>query len=236
MYNEDEVNTLNNIEIENNYIENNYIENNYIENNDNNDNNDIENIEFNIEGFEQTLRYTKNVFHGLYGSQFYVLLYKEWLFYEINHELIKQFALLKCNALLGDTINIHINKIVTYIWSISQYINYSIYHNISNTSSIPNIYQINKITCLFKEKEEEEEKEEPLLIDECNICYENTHNNNFIELNCKKMNCSHKICYLCIKKILIPKNTKICCSICRRQIITITTKDSNIQTEINQLI
>jgi hypothetical protein len=67
---------------------------------------------------------------------------------------------------------------------------------------------------------------------ECEICYEEYENKNFV-----KLNCGHKFCKDCIKKSLQNEKRAIpCCAYCRSEIKTFELKERSIKSYLNELI
>lgn len=67
---------------------------------------------------------------------------------------------------------------------------------------------------------------------ECNICYENHKNENFVSLNCK-----HEFCKTCVKNAIKSDKRKTpCCAYCREKISKITSRTIEVQEELSELI
>lgn len=67
---------------------------------------------------------------------------------------------------------------------------------------------------------------------ECNICYEENKNINFV-----KFDCGHKFCKDCVKNSLQnEKRENYCCAFCRKEIKNFNFAEETIMNEFNQLI
>jgi len=99
-------------------------------------------------------------------------------------------------------------------------------HNIFNNSTLINneIENIENINNNIKFNTNKNKKKEENNICNCNICYENKKQKNFV-----KLNCNHEFCYECIIKSFEINTNKIkTCALCRGIITEIETSNKNI--------
>ena len=171
-------------------------------------------------------------------------------------QLIKAFAIIKCNLSTRDQIDVCIESIVNYFRSIftenqepvniEEFVTQSEQVIVITTENIRGsgirddilflrflryIWQydykkFNITTTLNNSDENLEEKYE------CNICYENCKKIKFI-----KLNCNHEFCNDCVKKSLQNEiNTSLRCAFCRSEVINFEVRDLSIKDELNEFI
>jgi hypothetical protein len=183
--------------------------------------------------------------------------FKNWLmtyYLEMDRELVKAYAISKCDCRLRSSVDFIIDKIVEHIYPeqngneedviplideiiqddnlltlrILQFLRY--YTRINN-ESLNDSEQKLDITVQIEENDKME-------IDkncDCAICYED----NLSEKNFVKLNCQHNFCKDCLQTCL--KNVYInqqipSCALCRAEITTIVVHDEKIQDEFNEII
>jgi hypothetical protein len=173
--------------------------------------------------------------------------FKQWLinYYLDYSDLVKAFAISKCNCTNSYMPDIIVNKIIDYIYYerdiISDYIPFSAdltqddYDRAMLLLSLQ--YGENDTTRKFNisttiKKLDENKSEENC---DCAICYgDNLKETNFVTLNCE-----HKFCKDCLKSSL--EHTPLTqekphCALCRTEITSILTHDESIKEIFNNII
>ena len=191
--------------------------------------------------FENECLISKNICDLTNNSR---VSFKQWLLYyymnnNINNNLIKAFAVRKCNCLINSSPNIFIEKIINYIYQereeIQEFIPFTeIVSALLLLSEDENMaIARNKFTIHKSIEKLDEIKSEELC--ECAICYEDgLQNKNFITLNCE-----HKFCKDCFKGSLshTPLSQPIpTCALCRTEILSIIIHEESVKDELNDLI
>lgn len=176
--------------------------------------------------------------------------FKQWLinYYMDYSELVKVFAISKCNCTFSYMPDIIVDKIINYIYNeedeeTPEFIPFSAaeitqddYDRAMLLLSLSE-YNENNIKRKFKisthiEKLDENKSEE---ICECAICY----GDDLIAKNFVTLNCQHKFCVDCLKCSMVhtPINQdKMNCALCRTEITTILVHDESINDKFNKLI
>ena len=189
------------------------------------------------------------------------IMFRNWLCDKsiLFPHIVRTFAVRKCGSLMRHTINVCIDNIVQYIYqdmnesidiiptpndngfgNLMRSINYVIFtrdrNNILEADILlgfrnyifqneTSLQRDTKFAFVSKLEETPDTKE----FCDCAICYEDDIKNiNFI-----KLNCSHKFCNVCLKKMCQHKqnNGIPCCPLCRSDITVLTFKDKNIQND-----
>jgi hypothetical protein len=184
----------------------------------------------------------KGIFYLTNNARFY---FKQWLmnYYIQNSEIVKAFAISKCNCRLNTLPEFIIEQITNYIFEdreepLPDYIPLIEGHNIAAQALIllslegyannrRSKFIINtNIQPLDVVKSEE--------ICECSICYgDELREKNFISLNC-----NHKFCKDCFKGSL--EHTLLSqiptCALCRTEISSIKVHDESVKNDLDELI
>ena len=167
--------------------------------------------------------------------------FKQWLLYyymNVNNNLIKAFAIRKCNCVINSSPNLFIENIINYIYQeraeIQDFIPFTeIVSALLLLSDDENNITRNKFTINKSIETLDEIKSTELC--ECAICYEDgLQNKNFITLNCE-----HKFCKDCFKGSLshTPLSQEIpTCALCRTEILSIVIHEESVKDELSYLI
>jgi hypothetical protein len=108
-----------------------------------------------------------------------------------------------------------------------EYISYSLLFTEFLMSINQNIVSNDNTKFYIKINFSQQIEEESSKICQCNICYENNENKNFINFEC-----GHKFCKECVKKTLQNEiRQKYCCAYCRSEIKEFNINDASILNE-----
>jgi hypothetical protein len=167
--------------------------------------------------------------------------FKQWLLYyymNIDNNLIKSFAIRKCNCVINSSPNLFIENIINYIYQereeIQEFIPFTeIVSALLLLSDYENNITRNKFTINKSIEKLDDDKSEELC--DCAICYEDgLQNKNFITLNCE-----HKFCKDCFKGSLshtLASQPIPTCALCRTEILSIVIHEESVKDELSDLI
>ena len=168
--------------------------------------------------------------------------FKDWLmeyYLVVDREVVKAFAISKCNCRLYSNIDEILVNITNYIYGDQEEV---------NTGLIQEFY--NLLQTHGNEVEEEEEttdkfniattieqidEQQGAEICECSICYED----GIPKKHSVTLNCNHKFCKDCFKGCL--KSTPVYrdlprCALCREDISSITVHDESVKSEFDEYL
>ena len=169
--------------------------------------------------------------------------FKDWLmeyYLVVDREVVKAFAISKCNCRLYSNIDEILVNITNYIYGDQEEV---------NTGLIEEFYNLLQTHGNEVEEEEEEttdkfniattieqiDEQQGAEICECSICYED----GIPKKHSVTLNCNHKFCKDCFKGCL--KSTPVYrdlprCALCREDISSITVHDESVKSEFDEYL
>jgi hypothetical protein len=188
-----------------------------------------------------------------------VSYFKIWLL-SLNTDLIKGYAIRYCSALTRHSITVCVVKIIQHIWNVpiipnnlnvNEYIPFiqqtimdnNIHYldlrlseflndiqNYEDLASENKKHNIQAVLCIEIDNDETN-KNDVTQVEDCSICYDETHVKDMVSLNC-----NHNFCGTCIKKVLTTCNIEKspCCALCRTTITTMNIKNVEILNNIKE--
>lgn len=149
-----------------------------------------------------------------------------------DSNIIKVFAISRCGANTRSDILNCIQLIIQYFMpqiQISRLYTIMLIEMLRTTTIIESDSLNRKFDIKTKISENTDNLEKKC---ECNICYEEVENKNFV-----KLNCGHEFCKDCIKQSLQNEIRQTpCCAFCRSDIKNVELKLETIKNEFNELI
>jgi hypothetical protein len=175
--------------------------------------------------------------------------FKEWLteyYLVIDSEVVKAFAISRCNCRMYSSIDVIIDRVASYIYQDNEEIldNSSLIEVYELLLSLqnPNRQEENSITDSFSNDKfpintnvEEIDEQQGTEICECAICYEdNIPKKHQVTLNCKHQFC--KDCFKgCLKSSPVYKDLPSC-ALCRADISEITVHSESVKSDFGDFI
>ena len=169
--------------------------------------------------------------------------FKDWLmeyYLIVDRDVVKAFAISKCNCRLYSNIDEIIVNITNYIYEDQEEINTGLiqeFYNLLQTHGEQDNEEEEEVTDKFNiattiEEIEEQQGEENC---ECAICYED----GIPKKHSVTLNCKHQFCKDCFKGCL--KSTPVykdlpTCALCRADISAITVHDTSVKSEFDEYL
>jgi hypothetical protein len=171
--------------------------------------------------------------------------FKDWLieyYLVVDREVVKAFAISKCNCRLYSNIDEILVNITNYIYGDQEEVNTGLiqeFYNLLQTHSEQdneeeeNLEAIDKFNIATTIEQIDEQKGQENC--ECAICYED----NIPKKHSVTLNCNHQFCKDCFKGCL--KSTPVyrdlpTCALCRADISSITVHDESVKSEFDDYL